>query len=85
MESDVALFSTPDPTGVGTQMVAVNVHLNKLSKQYAKGVTPRGSGLDFLKHSKLQPPFIESVQETLQNPQKGSEWAKIAGFQATFR
>ena len=81
MESGVALFSTPDPTGVGTQMVAVNVHLNKLSKQYAKGVTPRGS---FLKHSisKLQPPFIESVQETLQ---KGSEWAKIAGFQATFR
>ena len=63
-------------------MVAVNVHLNKLSKQYAKGVTPRGSGLDFLKHSKLQPPFIESVQETLQ---KGSEWAKIAGFQAIFR
>ena len=57
MASDVALFSTPDPTGVGTQMVAVNVHLNKLSKQYAKGVTPRGSGLDFLKHSKLQPPF----------------------------
>eukprot|EP00964_Phaeocystis_antarctica_P093386 scaffold60239_cov69-Phaeocystis_antarctica.AAC.1 len=39
MESDVALFSTPDPTGVGTQMVATNVHLNKLSKQYAKGET----------------------------------------------
>ena len=79
----MALFSTPDPTGVGTQMVAVNVHLNKLSKQYAKGVTPRGSGLDFLKHSKLQPPFIESVQET--PSKRAASGRNLRGFKATFR